>query len=289
MPCRLNRRRTWAHRIMLEAYQHPDNVFVTLTYSDECMPRLADGRGNLEPKHLQDWLKRIRWSWDNEQKELRKNAPTRIRYFACGEYGDETERPHFHVAIFGYPTCHFGNTRPRPRGQACCPRCAELEKTWKHGQIFAGTLEMHSAQYIAGYVTKKMTSADDPRLDGRHPEFSRMSLRPGIGHSALHEVASQVMRFNLENSQADVPSALRHGSRLMPLGRYLRRELRKLVGNDEKTPQSVIEKMAEELRPVQEAAFDASKPFKKAIEERYKGKVDRIIARQRIFKGRKTI
>lgn len=134
-----------------------------------------------------------------------------------------------------------------------------------------------------------MTMRDDPRLEGRFPEFARMSLRPGIGLHAMHEVASQLMRFNLEDSQADVPSALRHGSRLMPLGRYLRSNLRKMVGKNEKAPASEAQKRVEEMRPLREAAFNASSSFKKVVVDVNRPTVTRLKARQKIFKGRKSL
>lgn len=93
-----------------------------------------------------------------------------------------------------------------------------------------------------------MTRFDDPRLNGRHPEFARMSLKPGLGTSAMHDLADQVMRFNLDETQGDVPSSLRHGAKILPLGRYLRRKLRTYVGKDEKAPESTLAEMAEEVR-----------------------------------------
>lgn len=79
-----------------------------------------------------------------------------------------------------------------------------------------------------------MTNANDPMvsnwLKGRDPEFSTKSNRPGIGAGALHEVADILMKFNLDTSLGDVPVTLRHGSRKLPLGRYMRKRLRELVG-----------------------------------------------------------
>lgn len=115
-----------------------------------------------------------------------------------------------------------------------------------------GTLTSRSAQYITGYVAKKMTRPDDVRLDGRYPEFARMSLRPGIGAGALHDVASAMMRWKLEDKLVDVPVALRHGSSELPLGRYLRRLLRRYVGLDEKAPQAVLEALKSGLLPMYE-------------------------------------
>lgn len=212
---------------MLEANLHGDNTFATLTYSDQSLPLLSSGKSSLDLKHAQDWLKRLR-------AEI---APRRIRYYLVGEYGDQTQRPHYHAALFGYPTCAHINSRYTRARQNCCSNCDLVRDTWRHGQIVLGTLEAASAGYVAGYVTKKLTSKGDPRLEGRYPEFARMSLRPGIGADFMHEVASTVMQFDLEDAtQGDVPSSLRHGSRTLPLGRYLRKKLRVYVGKEANAP-----------------------------------------------------
>ena len=133
-----------------------------------------------------------------------------------------------------------------------------------------------------------MTAVDDRRLEGRYPEFARMSLRPGLGHSAMHEVASQLMKYNLEDLE-DVPGSLRHGSRIMPLGPYLQRTLRKMVGRDEKTPESVLEKYAEEMRLVREAAFENSQSYSKALVEASTQERQNFYSKQKLRKKVKTI
>lgn len=278
MPCRVTRKRVWTHRIMLEAMQHGDNAFATLTYSDDTLPKIESGLPSLQPVDVQNWLKRLRKVW----------APNKLRFYAVGEYGDDTERPHYHVALFGFPSCRYGISRYSTR-PSCCTQCDTVRDTWGLGNIMLGTLEVNSAQYIAGYVTKKLTAKDDYRLLGRHPEFARMSLRPGIGAGAMHEVASTLMEFNLEETQADVPSALRHGSRLLPLGRYLKRKLRTYVGKDPETPQVVLDQMDEKLRPLREDAFNNSESFTEAIKKAADGKVARMEARIKLKPKRKTL
>lgn len=277
---------------MLEGRLWPENPFVTLTYRDE---ELRDAHGNtvsadsgaasVSPLDHQLFVKRLRKAYE----------PEKFRFYGVGEYGDISERPHLHYALFNFPVCRRGRTRrvfgtDRPDWQRCCPVCRLVGETWGKGDVDLGLLEEHSAQYLAGYVIKKMTRDDDLRLNGRKPEFCRMSRRPGIGYHAMWEVASELMRFNLEDTQVDVPSTLRHGRRLMPLGRYLTKSLRKMVGHDEKTPEQVLQRMAEELQPLREAARGSSETpsFRDQIIEANKGKVASFEAREKIKRQKRN-
>lgn len=244
-PCRVNKRRVWTHRILLEANQYADNAFIGLSYSDENLP----SDGSLNPKHLQDYFKRLRW----------KIKPLRLRYFAVGEYGDHTFRPHYHVIAFGIPTCLKGVTAPDRHGY-CCEVCQFHTDTWGLGFAFLGDVNAKSAAYCAHYTMKKLNGKEAEQYSGRLPEFSRSSNRPGLGASAMHEVASVLMEHRLDVTLDDVPAALRHGNKVMPLGRYLTRKLRTYIGRDEKTPQSFFEKKDKELQPLREAAFNTAQP-----------------------------
>lgn len=243
MPCRINKRRVWAHRIMLEASLYKDNAFVTVTYDDEHVPKDELGRFILQADDLRDFLKRMRSDV----------APRKLRYFAVGEYGHDGERewnPHYHLAVFNLPHCVRILENDAVRRKECsCAICDWISTKWGKGRIHVGRLQPESAQYICGYVTKKMTLDDDYRLDGRPPEFSRMSLKPGIGADFMCEVADRVLKFDLE-VDGDVPTQLQHGRDVRPLGRYLTRRLRKECGRDEKAPQETLDKMGEELREV---------------------------------------
>jgi len=227
--------------MVLEAMQFEFSSFVNLTYAPENEPRTPDGLPTLKPKDVQDWLKRIR----------KRCAPSLLRYFAVGEYGDTNHRPHYHVALFGFPPC-LGNALVL-KGACQCASCCTVRDTWGFGHVLVGDLNIRSARYITGYVSKKFTRPNDPLLEGRYPEFARMSLRPGIGAAAIPDVASSMMQYKIEEKSADVPSALRHGSTLLPMGRYLRRLLRKQVGLDENAPPEILEALRSGLLPVFEA------------------------------------
>lgn len=197
---------------MLEALGHEGNSsFVTLTYAEDKVPFSMRGRPTLEIAHLRAAIKRMRKSF----------GATRIRYFACGEYGDLSERPHYHLALFGPPPCFRGPYISEGKGVIClCKTCSVVRHSWGFGHIMVAELSAKSAMYIAGYVVKKMTHSLDPRLSGRAPEFARMSLRPGLGALALAPVVSVLEKYRLP-----VPAGIRHGKKILPLGRYLRRQI----------------------------------------------------------------
>lgn len=249
---------------MLEAVQHGDNTFATLTYDEEHYPN----DHSVHPKELSGFIKRLR------------KRGYKFRFFGVGEYGDDTQRPHYHVILFGFPTCYWINTRKKDQ---CCANCETIKSAWGKGHIFLGTAERSSFDYIARYVNKKMTGDKDERLEGRRPEFARMSLRPGIGYSAMHEVASELL--SIDYNLPDVPTVLAHGKRNMPLGRYLRRNLRKMMGRDEKAPPQE----QTWLLPVRVSAFQNSKSFKTAILEASEGRRIQIEATYKRKSGRRSL
>ena len=221
LPCRINRKRLWTNRIVLESLNHEKNCFITLTYDEQHHPK----DGSLDISHYQKFLKRLR----------RAITPRKVRYFFVGEYGEQTQRPHYHAALFGV-------------GE----EDSELiDHCWGRGFTMIGDLNKDSAQYITGYVTKKMTQEDDKRLEGRHPEFARMSLRPGIGGPAVKKIVDVLETehgCDQVAMEGDVPTALKLGRRTMPLGRYLRGKIREKIFHTEKTPEEVLQRWQKEMQ-----------------------------------------
>lgn len=213
--------------MILEALSHEASCFVTLTYNDESLPP----GGTLLPSDPQKFLKRIR----------KAVAPHKLRYYLVGEYGDRTFRPHYHLCLYGLSVDDY----------------QIIADAWSIGgapigHVVVGSLTFESAAYVAGYVTKKMTSHDDPRLGGRHPEYARMSLNPGIGAHAMDEVAELLYTKHGSRELAelgDVPSVLKHGSKSFPLGRYLKRKLREKMDIPELgTSHPALQEQREELQ-----------------------------------------
>lgn len=135
--CRQSHAREWGVRIAHEAQQWEKSCFVTLTYSEENLPE----HSSLKYDDLTRFWKRIRHSGE-------------LRYYAVGEYGDETQRPHYHACIFGRDySDHRTILRDKP---TMLWTNRELELAWGLGHTSVGALTFATAQYTASYVLKKL-------------------------------------------------------------------------------------------------------------------------------------
>lgn len=165
MDCRLDYSRQWAVRCYHEAQMHDENSFLTLTFNDNKIP----SDGSIRKGDLTKFMKRLR-----QQIE-----PVKVRYFGCGEYGDDFGRPHYHVCLFGYdfPDKQVRRATPRRKGNVDILYTSKmLGKAWKNGFHTIGEVNFKTAGYVARYITKKhMGKLSDYVYDGLQPEFAMMS------------------------------------------------------------------------------------------------------------------
>jgi len=187
--CRLERSRVWAVRIMHEAafYEPEECHFITLTYAPEHLPPL----GTLVTRDWQDFARRAR-------KKIGK-----FRYFHCGEYGDTTQRPHYHACVFGMNLPDLEQDGKTKSGENAF-NSQLLEETWGKGITQVGALTFESAAYVARYVMKKVNGKKKEEghydvvdtngvvLGEKKPEYTTMSRKPGIGKKWIEKYVSDV-------------------------------------------------------------------------------------------------
>jgi hypothetical protein len=180
--CRLERSRQWAMRCVHEASLYDDNCFITLTYDDEHLPKDF----SVNKKHLQNFWKEIR------------NDGHKFRYFACGEYGDLSHRPHYHAIMFNFD---FPDKELWKISQDNRLYVSEyLNAKWRKGYAVIGDVTFDSAAYVARYVMKKQEEYEKDEQGNKtkvkkyltdevtgttipvEHEFTTQSRRPGIGY-----------------------------------------------------------------------------------------------------------
>lgn len=141
--CLQNRRREWFLRLCYEYDNNNYTYFVTLTYDNDHI-----GDGMLHKDHLQKWLKALKRKYG-------------CRWYAIGEYGTHTFRPHYHAILFSQLPID--------------------DPIWDKGNyLFENCQSTAQINYILHYHTRpKLPDYFDN--DDAQPAFSLMSKGLGVG------------------------------------------------------------------------------------------------------------
>ncbi len=207
--CRIQRAAQWSVRLIHECYFSATSSFITLTYDEENVPLLEHESlfyPTLEPAHLTNLI-----------KQIRNHSKNKIKYYACGEYGGRTGRPHYHAIIFNYPPA------------VSAPGSKSLQDLWPYGQTHIGTVTYESCNYVAGYIQKKWYG--DEKLSDYYPSrppFSRQSQGLGLKYAVKNE---KQLLFNAGTTINGKPTTL---------PRYYRK---KLIGDNQQKRSEYVDKI----------------------------------------------
>ena len=208
--CRAQRAKEWTTRCILESRQHPYNYFLTLTYKNEALP-YVDGKPSLSKVDLQKFLKRFRKVF----------GP--VRFFACGEYGDHTLRPHYHMILFcdkPLPSVRLGRN---------LYKSPIINDTWPLGLHEFSNADSGCMAYVSGYCVKKLKSE---LTEMPVPPFLQMSRRPGIGALNFSPEEYRDLKVYLENGKTQfLPKFLRSK---LPFYEEMKEELAKAAKDAQK-------------------------------------------------------
>lgn len=216
--CRIQKSREWANRLMMELQDHQEAWFVTLTYNNEHGRLAADDNGE-----VYEWLTLCKSDFQNFMKRLRKNSGQKLRFYACGEYGTDTYRPHYHAIIFGL---HLDDLQVYKKSELGFLYYTSpfLDSVWSEeiekldlstgkkvkvkeqiGYVVVAEVTWETCAYTARYVTKKMTGAESVFYEEMflEPPFSLMSRKPGIAHDYYERNKDNIFTQEFINLSTD--------------------------------------------------------------------------------------
>lgn len=153
--CLTNRREEWAVRLLEEQKANNYSQFLTLTYDDKNLT-YGEKYPTLVLEDLQKFIKRLR-------------KKSKFRYYAVGEYGTKTQRPHYHLITFSNNFISVDSI------QDAWSIVIDGKKE-KIGNIYVGTVTIKSCMYVTKYHVNKGSYPS-----GCARSFTTMSRRPGIG------------------------------------------------------------------------------------------------------------
>jgi len=199
-----------------------DSWFATLTYDDEHLP--ADM--SVSVREIQLFNKKYR-------KHLKKqNISNKYRYRYRGEYGGQTNRPHYHICMFSVPMDDLVIWRDSHTHKLY--RSPVLEKIWGKGQVVVTPLTPENCRYISRHhYAEKVEKGDITKLIHRHPvtgvtlsglapEFTQGSNRPGMGQKFFERFKTDI--FPHDN--------IVQNGRLMPVPKYFDKLLQRLDADE---------------------------------------------------------
>lgn len=168
--CLARRVSSWSFRIMQETKRSLSAHFITLTYDTSHVPITPAGFMEIRKRDLQLFFKR-----------LRKASPkcVAIKYYAVGEYGGNTKRPHYHIILFN-------------------AQLPLIQPAWSLGQVNYGDergVTMAAAGYCLKYISKKWRPMH--HNDDRQPPFALMSK--GLGDNYLTDAMKAWHLADLDN------------------------------------------------------------------------------------------
>lgn len=130
----------------------------------------------LRKKDLQDFLKRLRYY-------VSKKTSSKIRYFACGEYGPVHFRPHFHLLLFVNDSKILQTLEE------------DIHKSWQFGNCDVQLSQGAAASYVARYVN---SFGNLPKIFRAHSTspFSLHSQR--LGFKILQDYREKVYASSVD-------------------------------------------------------------------------------------------
>ena len=233
----------WSFRLMQEDKYSMSSLFLTLTYDIKHVPftRKANYR-DLSPRDLQLFIKRLRKLHDTKG-DLR--LP--LKYYAVGEYGGRSYRPHYHIILFNAQvSLLIGSTEASYVERGLVQLDGKKPYThpvWPNGHFTVGQVSEASVGYTMKYVSKPR-KIPLHRNDDRTPEFARMSKGLGIGYLSKAMIAWH--KSDIANRQYCM---LKDGKKVS-LPRYYRNILLTDQEKDELTTYQMFDRLyqAEETR-----------------------------------------
>lgn len=246
--CRIQRTREWAERLIQQLSIDNKGVFVTLTYNDDHYP----SNGSLDKKEIQKWMKRLRKSAEG--------LGIKIKYYACGEYGEEGGRAHYHAIVLGLSLSKEDKEL--------------IEKSWTFGFVKIGSVTYDSCRYVAEYISKGLqggTTVKQLQLDGKEPPFALMSK--GIGKDYVEQNKKQLLK----------ELGVLVGTRKTGLPRYYRKILG--ITTEQLAVQAKEKQEKEYKRLLKQTKKKEDAIFPRVISEK-RQRLNNVVAKKRLNKSR---
>ncbi len=179
--CLRKRKNNWVFRLKQETKRSSTSCFITLTYAE--IPLSKNGFPTLIKKDLQQFNRALRDAirWDTSI-----TLKSKLKYYAVGEYGTKSGRPHYHTIHFNLPEKYINNPQL-------------IQNIWNKGHVMVAPSNGKTIQYVAKYVMKgnhltpEAVCEDTGLIYDAQPQFSNMSKELGLNY-----LTPQTVKYHID-------------------------------------------------------------------------------------------
>lgn len=200
--CRKRRASGWSFRLLQEAKRAESAYFITLTYENP--PISKNGFMTLCKNDVVKFIRKLRklhytldyteiYTKGRYAREYKRIYKPGIKYYAVGEYGTKTKRPHYHIIIYNAEIDKIIEAVYKRaileglikfNGKDLLHLIPWSDNGKSKGTCTIGILEPASCAYTLKYISKE-SKIPMHKNDDRQKEFSLMSKK--LGDNYLNE------------------------------------------------------------------------------------------------------
>lgn len=244
--CQKSRSRDWILRIekAFEAFKNNHkntfSYFVTWTYEDQFLPLSpTSGMPTLDKQTFRHMFNTI--------KNTEEITSQDFQYYAVGEYGDLSARPHYHGIVF--------SSKP-----------IDWKHYWSYGNIQVGDVQPESIGYVTRYVDKKLGSyikKSDYELLGIEPIFSIMTK--GLGKDFILD---RIEKY--KDNPALLNSIVGQNGQKFNLPKYGKKKLDSLVKSQLKMYNQASQSVTRSILPKEKSVHSADSALLEKVKQQKK-------------------
>jgi len=258
--CMSNKRSEWTFRLEREEKASRSAFFLTLTYDELKVPYIADPISGevwqtLNKAHLSAFIKKIRNYITRDKKALKiEGKPPKIRFYAIGEYGPTTKRPHYHVLLFNLNILHT----------------SQLKKLWEYGFIHIGAVNTASIHYVTKYFITYQNDYWQPREN----PFTLMSQGIGKNYMVNKTMHQKLKRTTVKNNSGIETK----------LPRYYKERMFSKVEREAITAKQITEADKREIKQIEQLrkAGLSAPAYRKELAEKSFKKTNELIKKSKL-------
>lgn len=215
--CRRRRISGWSFRLRMQEKIAHSAYFLTLTYNNESLPFSQNGFSTLVKKHLQLFFKRLRechiragFDGVRSSSSCDIQGGESLKYYAVGEYGGRSKRPHYHVILFNAElSCMFSKDDLKALYWTDLDGKLPVNCfSWQLGHCTVGRVTGASVGYCLKYMCKK-SKIPEGINDDRVREFSLMSK--GLGKNYI---TPDIIKYHMADLNGHASIIMEDGRRI---------------------------------------------------------------------------